>query len=46
LYRAGTLSGIDRLSTVFYRVFLDDAGAPVSKPGAVAEAQLRLLSEI
>lgn len=32
-YRAGTLSGVDgRLSTVYYRMFLDEDGNPMDRP--------------
>jgi len=49
LYRAGTLSGVSgtgRLSTVYYRVFLDGTGDPVMKPEAIVHEQLRHISEL
>ena len=46
LYRAGTLSGPSRLSTAYYRVFLDEHGSPVMKPAAVQDGELRHISEL
>lgn len=47
LYRAGTLTGVaGRLSTVYYRVFMNDEGIPVAKPDAVSHPQLRRISEL
>lgn len=47
LYRAGTLTGVaGRLSTVYYRVFLDQEGSPAMKPQSVNHPQLRHLSEL
>jgi hypothetical protein len=49
LYRAGTLSGVrsaGRMSTVYYRLFLDGAGEPVMKPESIVREQLRHISEL
>ena len=49
LYRAGTLSGVKsagRLTTVYYRLFLDGAGAPIMKPEGIEGEQLRHISEL
>lgn len=44
LYRAGTLSGAGRMSSVYYRLFLDKAGNPGPKPESVVQDQLRHIS--
>jgi hypothetical protein len=46
LYRAGTLSGSDRLSTVYCRLFLDEAGEPTASPEGFDRNQLRHISEL
>lgn len=46
-YRAGTLSGVDgRLSTVYYRVFLDGNGEPKQKPANFNHPGLRPMTEL
>ncbi|MFJ6419201.1 hypothetical protein [Paeniglutamicibacter sp. NPDC091659] len=46
-YRAGTLSGVDgRLSTVYYRLFLDEAGKTMDKPANFNSPELRKMSEL
>ncbi|WP_184740055.1 hypothetical protein [Arthrobacter sp. AZCC_0090] len=45
LYRAGTLSGSDRLSTVYYRLFQDEAGEPTVRPEGFDHNQFRHISE-
>lgn len=46
-YRAGTLSGVEgRLSTVYYRLFLDPKGEPMPKPRNFDHPGLRPMSEI
>ncbi|NKX55796.1 hypothetical protein [Arthrobacter mobilis] len=46
-YRAGTLSGVDgRLSTVYYRLFLDTEGNPIPKPDYFDDPDLRSMDEL
>lgn len=46
-YRAGTLSGVDgRLSTVYYRLFLDGDDCPMLRPDSYKERGLRKMSEL
>lgn len=45
LYRAGTLSGPGRMSSVYYRLFLNEAGNPGQKPESIVQEQLRHISE-
>jgi hypothetical protein len=46
-YRAGTLSGVaGRLSTVYYRLFLDEEGHPMPKPDSVQDRGLRPIDEL
>lgn len=47
LYRAGTMIGVaGRLTTVYYRVFLDEEGHPAMKPQSVNHPQLCHLGEL
>lgn len=47
VYRAGTLSGVaGRLSTVYYRLFLDTEGNPKDKPVGFQDMDLRRVSEL
>ncbi|MFK0003130.1 hypothetical protein ACIQTZ_14055 [Paenarthrobacter sp. NPDC090520] len=46
LYRAGSLSGMGRVSTVYYKVFMDESRSPIMKPAGVDHPQLRPLNEL
>lgn len=55
-YRAGTLSGSTpcggatpaggRLTTVYYRLFLDENGHPMERPEAMSDRELRRMDEL
>lgn len=55
-YRAGTLSGHTpvgsttpaggRLTTVYYRLFLNETGNPMERPEAMNDSELRRMDEL
>lgn len=46
LYRAGSLSGTGMVSTVYYKVFMNEQRAAVTKPAGVEHPELRPLTEL
>lgn len=46
VYRAGSLSGTGMVSTVYYKIFMDEHKSAITKPAGVDHPQLRPLSEL